>query len=343
MTSGKHRMKLLPLCALLVATAAAAADDSASFIAFGDSGDGTPVQHAVAAAMVQVCRTRGCDFALMLGDNFYPTGVGSVDDPQWQTKFEKPYAALDLPVHAVLGNHDNGARGGDGAANARGDVQTRYRSPARAHGPLWAMRARVESWMFPDAGLRPLARFVALDSSPLTAVTPDPDPRWAAKTYGPQQRAELQKILARTWAPDQWTIAYAHHPYLSNGMHGNAGSYDGVVADAAGTANGRPWKHLFEQTVCGGGADIYFAAHDHDLQLLKPAARCGKTWFIVSGAAARPRPLGDAGRNPALWQAGQTLGFFWLKLERRQFTVVAFTVGADGKPVAAFERTLPKP
>src|SRR5262245_60003455 len=78
------------------------------FIAVGDTGRGDDGIRAVAAAMKDVCDHRGCDFILLLGDNIYYAGVDSVTDPQWQTKFEEPYAAIDLPFYAALGNHDYG-------------------------------------------------------------------------------------------------------------------------------------------------------------------------------------------------------------------------------------------
>ncbi|MBL9107498.1 MAG: metallophosphoesterase [Myxococcales bacterium] len=49
------------------------------------------------------------DFGILLGDNFYVSGVSGVsgvDDPQWQDKFELPYSDLTFPIYAVLGNHD---------------------------------------------------------------------------------------------------------------------------------------------------------------------------------------------------------------------------------------------
>jgi hypothetical protein len=45
----------------------------------------------VARAMEKFCAERGCHLGLMLGDNFHPTGVRSVDDPQFIEKFEKPF------------------------------------------------------------------------------------------------------------------------------------------------------------------------------------------------------------------------------------------------------------
>lgn len=44
----------------------------------------TAVQKATARAMAAVAEQRGADFVLALGDNFYYTGVESVDSPRFQ-------------------------------------------------------------------------------------------------------------------------------------------------------------------------------------------------------------------------------------------------------------------
>ncbi|KAB2840164.1 hypothetical protein F9K50_06265, partial [bacterium] len=109
----------------------AAPEPRAAFFSFGDWGTGTPSQFEVAAAVAADCATRGCDFGLLLGDNFYPTGVGSVADPQWESKFEDVYAGLAGPFYVVLGNHDY-----DGNEQAQVDytaLQSRWKLPARAY------------------------------------------------------------------------------------------------------------------------------------------------------------------------------------------------------------------
>ena len=89
-------------------------EDSASvepvvtFAAFGDSGKGNEGQKQVADAVVAKCKKDGCDFIMLLGDNIYNSGVDSVNDPQWQEKFEIPYKDLDVVFKPALGNHDNG-------------------------------------------------------------------------------------------------------------------------------------------------------------------------------------------------------------------------------------------
>ena len=49
-------------------------------------------------------------FAILLGDNIYDDGVHSIDDPQWEEKFEGPYRNIDMPFYPVLGNHEQDAQ-----------------------------------------------------------------------------------------------------------------------------------------------------------------------------------------------------------------------------------------
>ena len=310
---------------------------SVEFVAFGDAGMGDANQIAVGEAMGQVCAQRGCDFALELGDNFYVSGVSSVDDAQFQAKFETPYQSLDLPIWVTLGNHDNSRGPGEGSDNARGDFQVDYHYLAGRTTDKWRMPARYYSFTAGDG----FAQFFSLDSNPLTALVPDPDPTWSFLTYQQAQQAWLTEELEESTA--SWKIAFSHHPYLSNGLHGNAGSFDGQPSGLPGTSAGGPWKQMLEQTVCAKGVELMIVGHDHDLEFLRPVAGCGKTHFIVSGAAAMPRPFGDAARNPAFWQVDNALGFFWVKLEEQRFTVVGYTLDAERRPVVAHEQTLAKP
>jgi tartrate-resistant acid phosphatase type 5 len=75
-------------------------------LAFGDFGTGSAAQKQTAAAMVAYHNTHPFDFGLTLGDNFYPRGLASPDDPRWQTQWEQLYGPMHIPFYAVLGNHD---------------------------------------------------------------------------------------------------------------------------------------------------------------------------------------------------------------------------------------------
>lgn len=315
-----------------VEVTASAAPAEVRFVAFGDSGNATPNQLAVGQAMGAVCASRGCELALMLGDNFYASGVSSVDDGQFQAKFETPYASLKVPVWVTLGNHDNSRGPGEGSDNAKGDFQVEYHYLAQRTSDKWRMPARYYSFKAGE-----LAEFFSLDSNPLAALVPDPSPDFLAATYGPAQQQWLEGALKASKAP--WKIAFAHHPYLSNGAHGNAGSYDGHPAGLPLTSTGTPWKQLLDATVCAQGVTLLISGHDHNLQHLQPADACGKTQFIVSGAGEGPNAFGDPARNPAFWQQDQRLGFFWVRLSATRMTVAGYLLDASNAPVVAYERS----
>ncbi len=318
----------------------AAAGPALRFVAIGDFGTGEAGQYRVAAAIEQVCAARGCDFALGLGDNIYEEGVGSAYDVQFENKFERPYAHLDFPFYMALGNHDNTRlAAGDGGDNGDGDYQVAYSYRAARASDKWRMPARQYHFSAGEqVGGRPLADFFALDSNPLTAINPDPNPHFSYTTYGSEQFQWVQEALHAS--SGRWKIAFAHHPYISNGQHGNAGHYDSDAGILSEQASGRYYKGFLEQSVCDK-VDVLISGHDHDLEWLKPVSDCGKTFFIVSGAGAKTRSFGDAARNASYWQADATLGFFWIELDGDRFTAAAYTVDPlTGAPTQAFEKSL---
>lgn len=122
--------------------------------------------------------------------------------------------------------------------------------------------------------------------------------------------AELPK------AASTWKFAFGHHPYVSNGDHGNTGG---------------DFESFFDAQLCGK-VDVYFAGHGHDLQWLEPV--CG-TEHIGSGAVSDLRDVG--GSNPTFFEAS-TYGFLWVEIVDGTFTGVFYDV--DGKEL--FRRVLQK-
>ena len=95
--------------ALTAGPAWAAESGALHFLAIGDFGrDGQYHQRDVAEQMGKVAAQVHSSFVLTVGDNFYPDGVRSLDDPKWRTSFEDVYVApsLQTPWYAALGNHD---------------------------------------------------------------------------------------------------------------------------------------------------------------------------------------------------------------------------------------------
>jgi len=339
------------------------------FVAFGDAGQaaqaGPAAQTAVGDAMAAVCAARGCDFALEFGDNFYLSGVTSTSDAQWQTKFEGPYANLKLPIFATLGNHDNSQGPGEGSSNARGEFQVGYHTATENVSKKWNMPSRYyrftaplstqgndftintpAGYTLPSAAEAPLVEFFSLDSSPLTAIFADVNPAFNYLTYGPTQLQWYQQALTNSKAP--WKIAFAHHPYVSNGLHGNAGTFDGTPAALPGTTNGKPWLDFHNASSCTMGLDFFMFGHDHDIEWLKPVAGCNaKTEFILSGTSEQPRAFGDAARNATHYQKENVLAFFWFEFEGDKMTGAAYVLdsamqlpkNADGSLKADFEQS----
>ncbi|MAI78571.1 MAG: hypothetical protein CL917_06510 [Deltaproteobacteria bacterium] len=83
--------------------------DRLSFMAVGRQGYDNSDTKRIAASMESLAAQEESHFTILAGDNFYPKGVDSVVDAQWQTKFENLYDGVHLrgmPFYAVPGNHD---------------------------------------------------------------------------------------------------------------------------------------------------------------------------------------------------------------------------------------------
>lgn len=151
-------------------------------VLLGDTGTGNQNQYKVASAIKSFCQVERCDGGLLLGDNFYPEGVKNSSDPQFETKFHKPYDPLRMRWYVVLGNHDH-----QGSIDAQLHHSGRY----------WMMPGRYFAWSIGDVLL------VGLDSNgSISAAMP-----WIKKTLAQSQH--------------RWKFVFAHHPIYSYGEHGN--------------------------------------------------------------------------------------------------------------------------
>ena len=275
------------------------------FIAVGDTGKGNAGQYEVARAMEAKCGKSGCDFVLMLGDNIYNSGASSPNDPAFREKFEAPYAGLDLPFYVVLGNHDYGGNGaGDEFGKELNEIEYSKQSKK------WTMPAAYYRFKKIDT------EFFGLDTN--------------AQLYSKdaQQKADVKDWLSKSTAT--WKIAFGHHPYRSNGPHGNAGTYDGNPN--VSIFNGVTVKAFADDAVCGQ-ADLYLSGHDHSRQWLTDT--CNGTELVVSGTGASPSEL--SGGNPTRFQSN-SLGFLYVTIEGKN--LVAEMVETNGS--TSFTRTLTK-
>lgn len=162
---------------------------STAFVFLGDTGKGTDGQKHTADAVKAWCKERRCDFVAYLGDNLYPKGAQSADDPIFQEKFEKYWEGFDVPFMVALGNHDH-----YGVAQA----EIEYAKKSKK----WRMPA---AWYTFTEGV---ADFYVVDSGgEEEGVVPSDQVEWL--------KGEVKKSSA------PWKIAYGHHPIHSSGLHGD--------------------------------------------------------------------------------------------------------------------------
>ena len=160
---------------------------SVKFAVIGDSGRGTPEQHAVAARMVQLRERFEYNFVLMLGDNIYE---GPATPEDYRRKFEEPYKSLlddGVRFFAALGNHDDPRQVSYPPFNMRGQ---RYYSFAPPEDPITRLTTRVE--------------FFALDSTNLDGG----------------QLTWLDERLSVSKA--EWKVVFLHHPLYTSGRYRNS-------------------------------------------------------------------------------------------------------------------------
>lgn len=220
------------------------------FIAMGDGGTGSQAQRHVAELINAKAGRDSLHFVLLLGDNFYSKGVESVDDPQWEEKFESMYNLpfLHVPFFASLGNHDHKT---DGSAEAQVEYSKRHTK--------WRMPARYYTFT-QNIDQAATIQFFALDTDAIVEQE--------SRDFAQNQIEWLESELAKS--PATWKIVFGHHPVFSNGKHGDTPEIKQHL---------RPLLEKY-------GVDFYFCGHDHDRQLLQPVAGVN---YIVSGTAAKSR------------------------------------------------------
>ncbi len=146
----------------------------------GDIGDGTD---RIAPAIARVHAAAPLDGIVITGDNFYPCGVQSSNDPKWATI--APLRRVGPPLFPVLGNHDY-------CGNVNAQIgSSRWMFPAKEY----ALRSRV-------------ADFAMLDTTPYA--------------LGSSRTAEKSLVSLLHASTATWRIVVGHHVVVASGWHGYA-------------------------------------------------------------------------------------------------------------------------
>ncbi|MER2490934.1 purple acid phosphatase family protein [Catenovulum sediminis] len=236
-------------------------EDAINFLVVGDWGrNGHFQQKEVANQMDNLMYWLDGDFIVSTGDNFYPDGVASVNDPYWNSSYEAIYSGPNLfePWYAVLGNHDY--RGNVQAQIDYSRVSQRWNMPARYYQKTFALDESQESLLM-----------IFLDTSPFEDKYLTEDKYLAVRAQnGQQQLAWLQQTLAGSSA--KWKIVIGHHPMYSSGKR--YGKTDSV-------------RSSLEPILEAYKVDAYFAGHEHDLQHNRIDGKYVQHFISGAGSAVR--------------------------------------------------------
>jgi|688.fasta_scaffold63380_7 acid phosphatase len=227
-----------------------------SIYVIGDWGTGGSLQRKVASGMAHRARKLGESPAIILstGDNIYPNGVTSVEDPQWTSKFTSVYGVHDtinVPWWAILGNHDH-----------RGDVDAQIAYSKR--NPKWHMPGRTWSTTLPVTSSTSLG-ITGIDTTPLLQK----------KDGWKQQLQWLDETLAASSATVK--IVTGHHPMRSYGHYGDSAFLITHVKPLLD-------KHKVR---------LYASGHDHDLQAIKHPSDAFSCLISGAGGGTRPSKRGE--------------------------------------------------
>lgn len=243
-------------------------------------------QAVAAEELSEVAASQGVDFVVSVGDNFYPNGVTSVDDPRWHQSFEAVYRqpSLQIPWYVALGNHDY-----RGSAQAQVDYtkrSNRWRMPARYYSFNSAANTGVTVEVF------------VLDTCPFV-----PTYRHGAYTDVTAQDARaqldwLEASLAKSTAV--WKLVVGHHPLWTGGIRRDLAE--------------EQLAPLLEPIFRRHGVKAYFCGHEHDAQHLElNGLHC-----FVHGNGSEARPTGVI---PLTHYAESRIGFGYVCAGAESLTV----------------------
>jgi len=231
------------------------------FMVFGDWGrNGEDFQKEVAGRMGIVAKKFKPEFIISTGDNFYPNGVRSTRDYNWQASFENIYTAhaLQEDWFVVLGNHDY--RGDPQAEIDYSAIDRRWNMPARYYSKVF--------YIHDDSTLGVLLVFI--DTTPFLSEYYAGDKHQVRGQDTAGQRIWLERTLAEAPANIKWKLVFGHHPVYTGG--GRMKAPETIEM-----------KNLFRPIFEKYHVNAYICGHDHNLQYIKPP---GFTYYIVSGAGS---------------------------------------------------------
>ena len=280
----------------------------------GETGEGNVEQVQVAQAMSQKCQDEGgCTAVLMTGNQFFDSGVSSVDDPQWIDKFESPYdqpGLNGLKFYPVLGIHDyclvNPICDTIGSpSSAESYIQYSLlpvgAGPGTRRSGKWTMPARFYDVAIEDGDL---VHIFGIDTQDTAGGTPNDQPEI------------IQQKIANS--SSTWKIVFGSFPRFTSGSSNEpisgVGSPLDLLDQSTGIIGPPGLFSLLETVYCE--SDLYIAGHDNIREFINKGRdpNCPNTFFAISAAGAKTTNSTAPLDQSSLFLDDTTVGFAYLEL-----------------------------
>ncbi|TSJ41027.1 acid phosphatase [Mucilaginibacter corticis] len=275
-------------------------DFALHFIALGDWGrNGEYDQLEVAKQMGQWATDHPNNFVISCGDNFYPSGVISEEDPLFNYSFENIYTAHSLQCdwHIVVGNHDHHT---DVDAQIRySKISRRWKMPARYYSKEVNLNKDV------DKEIKSPEKVKSNDKVLFVMMDTDPFQHEDQADYVAKQMAWLNETLAAASADVKWKIVVGHHPFYTVGPR--------IVNIETLTMRKALTKTFEDHKV-----DVYLSGHEHSLQHLKGE---GHTHQIISGAGSELTKVTEGAAFSRF--AASAHGFMYFSIDSARLNIKA--------------------
>ncbi len=237
-------------------------DDRLNFFVVADGGRvGHYEQKNVARVMGEVTEAIEPEFIVSAGDTFHYMGVGSANDPIWQTNYEEIYThpELQVPWYPATGNHEY-----QGNVNAL----IEYTKVSRR----WMMPSRYYSEVINEQGTS--IRLVIIDTPPLI------DKYRTEKKYSDAAEQDMDAQLAwieKTLAENQedWLIVVGHHPIYAHTSKNISERTD--------------MQKRVEPLLLKYNVDMYICGHIHSYQHIRKEGT--DMDYVVNGSAGQGRSV----------------------------------------------------
>ena len=234
-------------------------DGALEFAVIGDWGRaGEYYQKDVATVLAQAVTGINAQFIISTGDNFYPNGVASTQDPLWDQSFENIFYQYPLQRDwfSVLGNHDYHSN--PQAQLDYSNISVRWKMPGR----YYSFKQKI--------GENSEVLFVFIDTTPLSVSSYNSNYRdELLKQDTSAQKKWLEKVLSDTSSTIKWKIVIGHHPIYTAGNR---------------ALNKPEMKYTLEPLFEKYKVNLYITGHEHHLQYYHPRDKF--THHFISGAGS---------------------------------------------------------